>query len=171
VTPEKQQDAVNLAEDIDEDLKRIADVMEIIEKDVELLQKDDRAFGQVPREIVVDATAGHLHAFYTGLENIYERIIIFTDGKKPTGQDFHKRVLETVRQTLQLTDTEENRLLDDLRGFRHLFRKAYGLTMDPERVVSKSREVVMRWSGIRLKITTFQNQLRQAPQDRVPKTE
>jgi hypothetical protein len=100
--PENHQEAVNLTEDIDEDLKRIAGVMGVIEKDVELLQKDDHAFGQVPREIVVDATAGHLHAFYTGLENIYERIIIFTDGKKPAGQDFHKRVLEIVHHTLQL---------------------------------------------------------------------
>lgn len=168
MTPEKQKEATTLVNDIEEDLTRIATVYGHIEKDLELLQQDDSAFGQVPRDYVVEATASHIHDLYTGIENIYQRIIIFTDGKKPTGQDFHKKVLEIAHETLKLSDEDENRLLDDLRGFRHVFRKAYGMRMDPERVETKAKEICLRWAGIKLKITNFQKQFRQDPPGQSP---
>ncbi len=163
MTPEKQLEVTHLVNDIEEDLARIDTVYGHIEKGAELLQKDDRAFGEVPRDYVVQATASHIHNFYTGVEKIYERIIIFTDGKKPAGEHFHKKLLETAHNTLKLTDEDENKLLDDLRGFRHVFRNAYGTEMKQEQVEGKAKEICLRWAGIKLKIDQFLKQFRQDP--------
>ncbi len=163
MTPEKRAEAITLANDIQEDLSRLNQVYGVIEDDVELLRKDASAFQQVPKRYVVDATAGHIHDFYTGIEQIYERIIIFTEGKKPSGQDFHKQVLKVVHETLKLTDEDEKAFLDDLRGFRHVFRKGYGIEMDPARVEPKALTICTRWDGIRQKIVDYQKRLRQDP--------
>ena len=144
MTPERQREATTLVNDIEEDLTRIAIVYGHIEKGAELLEKDDRAFGEVPRDYVVQATASHIHNLYTGIEKIYERIIIFTDEEKPAGEHFHKKLLETAHKTLKLSDEDENRLLDDLRGFRHVFRNAYGTEMNPEQVQCKAKEICLR---------------------------
>lgn len=48
---------------------------------------------EVPNEIEIDALANTLHSFYTGIENIFKRIYLVSEGEPPSGPSFHKDLL------------------------------------------------------------------------------
>ncbi len=80
-----------------------------------------------------------LHAWYTGLESLVERVLRQVDGEVPTGAESHRRVLEqaqlelpTVRPALVPADADLP--LRDLLAFRHFFRNAYAVELDPQRL-------------------------------------
>ena len=72
-----------------------------------------------------------LYDFYTGIENIFERIARETGEGVPAGESWHKELLtamtldiERVRQ--HVIDNKVASELDEYRRFRHVFRNIYG---------------------------------------------
>jgi hypothetical protein len=82
-----------------------------------------------PTNLELDALASMLHAFYTGVENIFKRVSLEVDGTLPTGPSWHVLLLDAM------TSPSASRaavigagLRKTLRGyldFRHVFRHAY----------------------------------------------
>lgn len=78
-----------------------------------------------------------LHNFYNGCENIFRRIAAFFEND--IGPDtWHADLLRRMRLEINgyrpaVIDEELYRLLDDFRGFRHVFRNAYSFELDWER--------------------------------------
>ncbi|NSW84346.1 MAG: hypothetical protein HPY90_13980 [Syntrophothermus sp.] len=83
-------------------------------------------------------TAFYLNQLYTG----YERI--FTEVAKTFGEDvdsmhWHRELLERMKISIAgvrpaVVKEETARCLDELRSFRHFFRHAYDVDLDPEKV-------------------------------------
>ena len=70
-----------------------------------------------------------LHAFYTGIENIFKRIEVEFGEDLPRGDAWHRDLLRAMtrpgrNRPLAISTALEETLRDYL-GFRHVFRQAY----------------------------------------------
>lgn len=83
--------------------------------------------------IELSALAAMLHSFYNGIENIFKRTAVELDGVTPSGEYWHKELLDAMTQA---TSKRPPVLSAGLRGqlkeymeFRHLFRHALHLPL------------------------------------------
>ena len=98
------------------------------------LEKKDLGPGPIhPRTL-----GSMLHDFYTGSERIFQTIAEELDGGLPTGEEWHRALLDQMTLDLAgirppvLDDTLRERLDEYLR-FRHVFRHIYGFQLQRER--------------------------------------
>ncbi|MCG6896899.1 MAG: antitoxin [Thiocapsa sp.] len=78
-----------------------------------------------------------LHNFYNGCENMFRRIAAFFENDVGT-DTWHADLLRRMKLRVEgyrpaVIDDELYRLLQDFRGFRHVFRNAYSFELDWER--------------------------------------
>lgn len=89
----------------------------------------EKCVASEPDAIELSALAAMLHAFYTGIENIFKRVEVELGEDMPQGERWHRRLLKAmtgsrpkrpavISQSLQET-------LGGYLGFRHVFRQAY----------------------------------------------
>jgi hypothetical protein len=94
------------------------------------------------------AAAYLLHHLYTGLENTFEQVSRTFENHVVDAAQWHKDVLSKMFleiPTLRPAVLPEflRPLLDEMRGFRHVFRHAYGTDLDAERLA----RLVQRWTA------------------------
>lgn len=92
-----------------------------------------------PREAAV-AVAGVLHSFYTGVENIFQRVAKRIDGDLPGGTAWHRELLDAMARPAAarppvISQALRDRLEEYLR-FRHFFRHAYSFIIDIDDVAA-----------------------------------
>ena len=65
-----------------------------------LLRAYEALLGKCSREkpdvIERSALAAMLHSFYTGIENIFKRVAVEIDGEPPTGDFWHRQLLDRM---------------------------------------------------------------------------
>lgn len=95
----------------------------------------------LPAESVGDYDRGAigylLHNFYNGCENIFRSIAAYFENDLGPGT-WHADLLRRMRLEIPghrpaVIDDELYRLLEDFRGFRHVFRNCYSFELDWER--------------------------------------
>lgn len=90
--------------------------------------------------------AVNLHGWYTALETALERIARLLDQSVPTGSSWHADLLEQMAldvpgvRPAALPGADRPKL-DELRKFRHFFRNAYVLDLDPVLVRKRASEL------------------------------
>jgi hypothetical protein len=87
----------------------------------------------------VDAVALNLHAYYSGLERLFEAIAREVDGAVPQGPNWHVDLLAQVAAPIAevrpaAISTDLLASLDRLRGFRHVVRNAYTYNLDAQQI-------------------------------------
>jgi hypothetical protein len=92
--------------------------------------------GENPTTIELYALGGMLHCFYTGVENIFKRILAELDRRRSTGRSWHLDLLGLMSQPgtarpAVISQGLKDELEEYLR-FRHRFRYAYGFQLDWE---------------------------------------
>ena len=94
---------------------------------------------EAPNEIEVSALAAMLHSFYTGIENIFKRIVLESGGALPSGEAWHRELLDAMSNSDQapaiISILVRNRLRNYLR-FRHVFRQAYSFDLHWDKMTS-----------------------------------
>lgn len=90
-------------------------------------------------EDVLIVIAYHLHNLYNAFENIFQNIAAVFEQDVADTAKWHARLLEHMRLDLMplrpaVIDDEAYDALDELRRFRHLFRYAYAIDLDPQRL-------------------------------------
>lgn len=87
-------------------------------------------------EISCRVIGSYLHDYYCGIEKMFIHVAKSFEEGLPIGNQWHKELLEQmslnipgVRTPLVSKKTMEQ--IDELRGFRHVFRNAYGFNIDP----------------------------------------
>jgi len=139
---------VFLAE-FDYQIEQIINVYSILEKKKIVFRKK-----AVVREMV-ESTGYWLHNLYSAFEDLFKLTAGFWENNVKTNGDFHinilKRMLIHIEQVRPALISEESyQFLNELRGFRHVFRHAYSFGMDDERVsfllfrVLKKKELLMQ---------------------------
>ena len=89
----------------------------------------------------------NLHAYYTALETLLERVARLVDEDVPSGATWHRDLLSQMRIELpglrpRAIPPELVTDIDELRKFRHFFRNAYVLDLDPVRTVAHGERVL-----------------------------
>lgn len=112
-----------------------------------------------PDLIQITALASVLHSFYNGLESIFATIIKEVDGESPSGNRWHRDLLdemgqETGQRTAVLSP-ELSKQLQNYIAFRHYYRHAYSFFLRWEEL----RELILPldsvWTQTKAELTQF----------------
>lgn len=87
----------------------------------------------------MDGAALNLHGFYSGLERLFELIATVVDNSKPTGAEWHQKLLAQMAIELSairpaVISKEMSSKLDEYRRFRHLVRNVYTFKLEAGRM-------------------------------------
>jgi hypothetical protein len=88
---------------------------------------------QTPNAIELSALGTLLHGFYTGIENVFKRIVIELDSQRPCGEAWHRRLLDSMGSPgparPPVISPELKASLEGYLQFRHVFRQAYSFDL------------------------------------------
>ena len=119
----------------------------------------DQCANSVPSAIELSALAALLHSFYTGIENLFKRIVISIDKSLPQGDAWHRQLLETIAVKIVARDAVVSRLLLDklsqYLAFRHVFRHAYSFDLRWEKMAWLVLNVRPTLEQVELELTLF----------------
>ena len=87
----------------------------------------------------LDGVALNLHAFYAGVESIFEEIARDLDDALPSGPEWHRSLLMQMAAELPgirppIISRNTRDCLDGYRGFRHVVRNVYTFNLRPARL-------------------------------------
>ncbi|MCU4138908.1 MAG: hypothetical protein MW689_000697 [Thermodesulfobacteria bacterium] len=125
--------AVFLAE-ISAQFKEILKIHSLIEKKAEELKR-------VPNnEDLIISLAYRLHNLYCAYEDMFKIIARFFENQIEDFSKYHSTLLKRMQLDIEgirprLLSEESFKILDELRGFRHVFRHAYSYELEHERVL------------------------------------
>jgi hypothetical protein len=102
------------------------------------LQAWDRAVKQ-DDDFYLDSVALNLHAFYSGLERLFEKLASTIDGAVPSAANWHQELLTQMQTEIPLVRPAVISLplkeaLEEYRGFRHVVRNVYTYHLKPEKL-------------------------------------
>jgi hypothetical protein len=91
------------------------------------------------RDAYLDSVALNLHAFYSGLERLFELISRHVDGSSPQGLAWHRDLLHQMADEMAgvrpaVISEGTARELDHYRRFRHLVRNVYTVSLEAEKM-------------------------------------
>lgn len=90
-------------------------------------------------EDYLGSVAFDLHGFYQGVEKIFEGIAASIDRVFPSGDSWHKLLLEQMSEGIPgirpaVISSETNTALDAYRTFRHVARNIYTFNLDVKKM-------------------------------------
>ena len=116
--------------------------------------------GATDQDVYLDSVALNMHAFYSGLEKLFELIAEHIDGSLPEGAVWHRDLLSRMADDLPgvrpaVISKETARELDQYRRFRHLVRNVYATNLKPERISELVEAVPETWSKVSAELQAF----------------
>jgi hypothetical protein len=144
-----------LRADIEDELRKIARLEQEFAQATPKLDLPPEEVGGYDR-----AAIGYfLHNFYNGCENIFRAIARFFEndlGPHTWHADLLKRMkLDVENYRPAVIDEELYRLLEDFRGFRHVFRHSYSFELDWERERLVARKLGRATAMLRDQVEEF----------------
>jgi hypothetical protein len=106
----------------------------------------------------IDGAANRLHHLYGAIEDFVERSLKTFDGHVPVGEDSHMRLLQAGAMEapgLRGVILPRFDAIDELRRFRHRFRKRYDSTLDAGLVHPVLQSTLAAWPAIRGHLVEF----------------
>lgn len=110
-------------------------------------EKSNRLTSQLDDEDLINSLAYKLHNLYSAYEDLFKLVARFFENQIADISGYHTELLNRMRLQIEgvrprLLSDESFMLLDELRGFRHVFRHAYSYKLDAERVIKLSQKTV-----------------------------
>lgn len=101
-----------------------------------------------------------LHNLYCALEDLFMEIAKTFENQIEDPARFYKLLLKRMMVAVPkirppVLSRESHRVLDELRGFRHIFRHAYGYALDPDKVVNLKESVEKHWNTVLADLDVF----------------
>ena len=99
----------------------------------------DRYQGITWNEEQTIVVAYHLHNLYNAFEDVFQRVAEAFENQLSDRTQWHAQLLRRMALDIEgirprLLSAEAFDCLDELRRFRHVFRSAYGVSLDPRRL-------------------------------------
>lgn len=132
---------------------------------VEEMEKLKNGLDEEPSRIELRAAGSILHDYYTGLEKIFRLIAVEVGGNLPSGEEWHKRLLDRMAVEIEgvrppVIDSSLKERLGEYLRFRHLFRHIYGFELNWKRCEPLIRELPEIATELSDDLDEFQNFLR-----------
>jgi len=148
---------------------RIGREIEDIERTVRLAAEAWKCAGGFPaqREHFLNSLALNLHSFYNGLERIFETVARRLDPTFPSGERWHRDLLEQMGQEIPgvrpaVLSPESVEKLDEFLAFRHRVRNLYGFNLEARRLHELLERLPKAWQSARVDIESFRSLLQRA---------
>jgi len=117
---------------------------------------------KTPDMVETAALGLFLHSFYNGIENIIKIIVKDKNGKLPSGNKWHKELLDlcflNTKENVQLFNDNLQIILDDYLSFRHFIRNTYSFKINWERMEYLIINIDKNWKDIKVDIINYINQ-------------
>jgi len=118
---------------------------EIFKHHSSIQEKSKRLMSYLDDEDLVNSLAYKLHNLYSAYEDLFKLVARFFENQIADISSYHTELLNRMRLQIEgvrpkLLSDESFMLLDELRGFRHVFRHAYSYKLDAERVIKLSQK-------------------------------
>lgn len=133
------------------------------EEEIEKIYKEIESTEPINKEKTI-YLAYNLHNLYNALEDLFIEIAKTFENRIENPIFFHKELLK--RMTIEVPkirpkvlSKESFFILDELRGFRHIFRHAYTYEISPEKLSTLKSKLIENWDKIKKDLTEFKNWL------------
>lgn len=108
----------------------------------------------------VDAAALNLHAFYSGVERLFEQVARQVDDTLPDGPSWHTERLAQMAAPVadvrpQVISSDLHATLDRYRGFRHVVRNAYSYNLDAGHIGVLVTDIGAAMAMVTAQLATF----------------
>lgn len=108
----------------------------------------------------LDSVALNLHGFYSGLERLFELIARHVDRSLPTGETWHRDLLQQMAQDMTsvrpaVLSQDSALTLDEFRRFRYLVRSVYAISLAPEKMAGLMSALPTLWLTLRAELLAF----------------
>jgi len=112
------------------------------------------------QDVYLESVALNLHGFYSGLERLFELIARRVDQKSPSGDTWHRDLLNQMAQDVRelrpaVNSPERVSSLDVLRRFRHLVRNVYTFNLVPDKIEPLITTLPVLWPQVRAELLAF----------------
>ena len=148
---------VFLAE-FDFQVEQIRGIYKTLQKKVQLIEKLPVA------QETVESAGYWLHNLYNACEDLFKLVAGFWENSLSVDGEFHvqllKRMLLNIKDVRPALLSEAGyRMLNELRGFRHVFRHAYSYGLDEERVNALLRKALNKEDTVIKDLQTFRKNI------------
>ncbi|MCU0620040.1 MAG: hypothetical protein MUC69_00900 [Gemmatimonadales bacterium] len=118
-----------------------------------------------PPEARAAVIAVSLHGYYGAAESLMARVARVLDGGLPEGPEWHRELPDRMAGPLEgvrpaLLSPESRAALRRLLGFRHFFRHAYAVELDPVELADHATAVMAAHPRIEAEVSAFVDHLR-----------
>jgi predicted nucleotidyltransferase len=129
-----------------------------------LNKKLGRTDNQIPSREIVESIGYWMHNLYCAHEDLFKLVSGFWENNLDVNGDFHinllKRMLVDIEAVRPALIREKSyAFLNELRGFRHVFRHAYSYGLDDERVTFLLRKTIRERDTVLKDIATFRSKI------------
>jgi hypothetical protein len=101
-----------------------------------------------------------LHNLYCAYEDLFQEVARTFENRLEDPARYHRELLKRMRLEVpgirpRLLSTESFNILNELRGFRHIFRHAYSYELAAEKVAALKEKVAAGWESINSDLSFF----------------
>ena len=153
---EPQKQVVIFLAEFDFQVKQIDSIYGSLENKVVSIEKK-----RVAAE-AVESTGYWMHNLYCAFEDLFKLVAGFWENNLSANGDYHIHLLKRMLVEIEgvrplLLSSVSYRVLNELRGFRHVFRHAYSYGLDNERVSALLRKILDQKNTVISDLQTFRN--------------
>ena len=110
----------------------------------------------------VESAGYWMHNLYCAFEDLFKLVAGFWDNSLSTNGEYHIHLLKRMLIEIEgvrpgLLSSAGYKILNELRGFRHVFRHAYSYGLDKERISALLRKVLDSKDIVINDLQTFRN--------------
>jgi hypothetical protein len=108
-----------------------------------------------------------LHNLYCSLEDLWQEVAGTFENRLEDPTRYHRELLQRMHLEIpgirpRILNTASYQLLNELQGFRHIFRHAYDYELDAVRLRQLKDKVMAGWIGVTEDLDTFSGFLQEA---------
>lgn len=117
-----------------------------------------------PSKEMIESAGYWMHNLYCAFEDLFKLVAAYWENNLSVNGEFHvnllKRMIINIREIRPaLLSRESFEYLNELRGFRHVFRHAYSYGLDDERVTYLLRKMIERKDIILADLNSFHKEI------------
>ena len=103
-----------------------------------------------------------LHNLYCALEDIFREVARTFENQVEDPARYHRELLKRMHCEIPqirppLLTSRSYTLLNELRGFRHVFRHAYDYELSADRLAQLRKNILENWENIQRDLDNFKN--------------
>lgn len=109
--------------------------------------------------------AYQLHNLYSALEDFFQEVARTFENRLEDPTRYHRELLKRMAMEIPgirppVLSPASHALLNELRGFRHVFRHAYDYQLSPAKLEALKGKVLAEWDSVTRDLQIFQDLLR-----------